>query len=259
LAVTEYGPEGGAPVVVLHGLFGSARNWTTVCRRLAEHHHVLAPDLRNHGASPWSDEMTYDAMAGDVIALLEELSQQASLVGHSMGGKAAMLVALRRPDLLRRLVVVDVAPVAYESTFDAYARAMLGVELAGVTRRAEVDAAIAPEVPDPGVRAFLLQNLAVEAGRATWRPNLFVLEREMGTVSGFPLVPAWARFERPTMFVAGGQSDYIQPDHADKVLELFPKAEVRVVPDAGHWVHAERLEDFLALLVPFLSEPAATS
>lgn len=254
LVVAEYGAD-GPPVVVLHGLFGSGRNWMTVSRRLADRYRVLAPDLRNHGTSPWSPVHTYEAMADDIVAVLEERSPgPAALVGHSMGGKAAMLVALRRPDLVDRLVVVDVAPVAYESGFGAYAGAMAEADLDGVTRRAEVDAQLASAVPAPGVRAFLLQNLVLDRDGARWRVNLPVLEAAMPTISGFPAVAAGTSYNGPALFVAGGRSDYVRREHADAVMTLFPRAEVAIVPEAGHWVHAERLEDFLAVLDPFLAD-----
>ncbi len=253
LVVAEYGAD-GPPVVVLHGLFGSGRNWMTVSRRLADRYRVLAPDLRNHGTSPWSPVHTYEAMADDVVAVLEERSMgPAALVGHSMGGKAAMLVALRRPDLVDRLVVVDVAPVVYESGLGAYARAMAVADLDGVTRRAEVDAQLQSTVPERAVRAFLLQNLVLDGDDPRWRVNLSVLEAAMSTISGFPAVGQGTSNEGPALFVAGGRSDYVRREHADAVLALFPRAQVTVVPEAGHWVHAERLEDFLAVLEPFLA------
>lgn len=254
LVVAVYGAD-GPPVVVLHGLFGSGRNWMTVSRRLADRYRVLAPDLRNHGTSPWSPVHTYEAMADDVVAVLEERSLgPAALVGHSMGGKAAMLVALRRPDLVDRLVVVDVAPVAYESGFGAYARAMAEADLDGVTRRTEVDAQLASDVPAAGVRAFLLQNLVLDGDGARWRVNLPVLEAAMPTISGFPAAAVGTSYDGPALFVAGGRSDYLRREHADAVMALFPRAEVTIVPEAGHWVHAERLEGFLGVLEPFLAD-----
>lgn len=235
LAVTEYGAD-GPPVVVLHGLFGSGRNWMSVSRRLADRCHVLAPDLRNHGSSPWSPTHTYEAMAADLGALLEERALgPAALVGHSMGGKAAMLLALHRPDLVARLVVVDGAPVSYPQGFAADARAMAAADLAGATRRAEVDKQLAAAVPEPGVRAFLLQNLVLDASGPRWRVNLPVLEAAMPTISGFPATDG-ARYDGPVLFVAGGRSDYVRRDQADIVLGLFPHADLTVVPEAGHWV-----------------------
>lgn len=268
LAVTEHGsgqdqpvgPGGqrsaGRAVVVLHGLFGSGRNWMTVARRLGQQRSVLAPDLRNHGASPWSDTMTYAAMAADIAALVEERQVPVALVGHSMGGKAAMLLALRRPDLVERLVVVDVAPVTYVTGFAEYAQAMQRADLTGVTRRGEVDVQLVSAVPDAGVRAFLLQNLVLDAAGARWRVNLPVLEHALPMISSFPSLLSGLRYTGPTMFVAGGRSDYVRREHADVVLERFPHAQLRVVPEAGHWVHAERVDDFLAVTRPFLDAAA---
>lgn len=251
LAFTAYGDADRRreTVVVLHGLFGSGRNWMTVARRLGERHRVLAPDLRNHGSSPWAEPMAYPAMAADVAALLvHQANRPVTLVGHSMGGKAAMALALVRPGLVRRLVVVDVAPVAYESSFASYARAMHEAKLDGVTRRAQVDEQLVDAVPDPAVRAFLLQNLVLEPGGARWRVNLPVIEAAMSTISGFPEVPPGLQFGKPVLFVAGEKSDYLSPAQEPVVRRLFPQADVAVVPGAGHWVHAEKPAEFLAAL-----------
>ena len=260
LALTAYGEPDRRreTVVVLHGLFGSGRNWMTIARRLGADHRVLAPDLRNHGTSPWAEPMTYPAMAADVAALLVlHASRPVTLVGHSMGGKAAMILALARPGLVRRLVVVDVAPVTYASTFASYAKAMREAKLHGVTRRAQVDEILAEAVPEPGVRAFLLQNLVVTDGGARWRMNLPVLESAMDTISGFPAVPSGLQFGKPVLFVAGETSDYLSPDHEPVVRRLFPQAEVTVVPGAGHWVHAEKPAEFLAVLDGVLDDASS--
>ena len=255
LATAEYGE--GDPrrdtVVVLHGLFGSGRNWMSIGRRLADSYRVLAPDLRNHGASPWAEPMTYEAMAGDLAQLLVyRANRPVTLVGHSMGGKAAMITALNRPALVERLMIVDVAPVTYDGSFLPYAQAMRAAKLEGVTRRIEVDEQLVDAVPDPGVRAFLLQNLVLDDEGARWRVNLPVLEAEMSTISGFPDLPDGMVYDKPVLFVAGEKSDYLHPDQEPVVRRLFPHATVAVVPEAGHWVHAERPAEFLAVLRSFL-------
>jgi len=180
--------------------------------------------------------------------LVHQANRPVTLVGHSMGGKAAMALALTRPGLVRRLVVVDVAPITYPSTFAPYARAMREARLEGVTRRVEVDEQLADAVPDPGVRAFLLQNLVLDPGGARWRVNLPVLEAAMETISGFPEVPDGMQFNKPVLFVAGERSDYLSPSQEPIVRRLFPQADVTVVPGAGHWVHAEKPTEFLGVL-----------
>lgn len=257
LAVTLHGDveDRGEPVVVLHGLFGSGRNWMTIARRLAATRRVLAPDLRNHGASPWAEPMDYPAMAADVANVLVHRANRAvTLVGHSMGGKVAMVLALARPGLVRRLVVVDVAPVTYPSTFGSYAQAMHAASLDGVTRRSQVDDQLAEAVPDQGVRAFLLQNLVLDEHGARWRVNLPVLEASMGTIAGFPDTPPDVQYKKPVLFVAGERSDYLAPDHEPAVRRLFPQADLAVVPGAGHWVHAEKPVELLALLDGVLAD-----
>lgn len=251
LSLTEHGERGAPPVVILHGLLGAGRNWMSIARRLTDHWHVVTPDLRNHGVSPWSDTMTYAAMAADVIALLSALPTggPCTLVGHSMGGKVAMIVALTRPDLVERLVVVDVAPVTYHPGFGAYVEAMASARLEGVTRRSEVDAQLVAAVPAAGVRSFLLQNLVLHpGGGAHWRVNLPVLGRAMGEISGFPAVPRGITYERSTTFIVGGTSDYLTSAALPEIGRLFPDTRLIDIEDAGHWVHAEQPLEFAARL-----------
>jgi esterase len=251
LHVTEHGA--GPPVVLMHGLFGSSRNLATVAKHLAARHLVLAVDLRNHGASPWSHSMDYPAMAEDLVALIEARGLgPVALLGHSMGGKVAMLTALRRTDLVERLIVVDVAPLAYEPVLLSYVRAMRGADLAGVRRRAEVDAQLAEAVPDPADRGFLLQNLVLEDDGARWRINLPVLEQDLPTISGFPELPSNLIYEGPTLFVAGDRSDYIRAEHEPIIRGRFPRAKIVRIAGAGHWVHAEQPKAFLEAIGAFL-------
>lgn len=252
LNTATYG-ENGSPVVLLHGLFGSGRNWMTVARKLAAgNHRVVTADLRNHGSSAWVETMSYAEMADDLWDTITSLGLgPVALLGHSMGGKAAMLTALRYPELVERLIVVDVAPVSYPPAFAEYAKAMLGARLEGVQRRAEVDQQLVEAVPSPGTRAFLLQNLVLDDDGARWRPNLAVIEAALPEISGWPEVDG--RYNGPTLFVPGGKSDYVRPEHEPDIRRLFPSATFAPVPEAGHWVHAERLEDFLAVVTPFLA------
>jgi len=252
LAVAEYGS--GPPLLILHGLFGSGRNWSSLAQRLAAVHQVFALDARNHGASPWADSMSYADMTEDLQALQGARGLgRAAVIGHSMGGKAAMLLALHHAEAVERLVVVDVAPIAYQPALAAYVRAMRAVDLAEVSRRAEVDAQLAGAVTSPAERAFLLQNLVLEGGRARWRLNLPVLERFMPDISGFPEPAAGVSFAGPALFVAGERSNYVRPEHRPAIERLFPNSRIARVPEAGHWLHAERPDAFLALVTPFLA------
>jgi esterase len=252
LPVTAYG-ESGSPVVVMHGLFGSGRNWMTAARRLASEHRVFALDLRNHGTSPHVDTMSYPEMAEDVYETITSLGVgPVGLVGHSMGGKTAMLTALRHPAVVDRLVVVDAAPVTYPPAFVAYAQAMRTADLSSVQRRADVDVQLADAVPSAGTRAFLLQNLILDDEGARWRPNLPVIEAALPALSGWPEDES-GTYEGPTLFVFGGKSDYVQQDHRPTIERYFPQVRYAEIPEAGHWVHAERLDDFLAAVTPFLA------
>jgi pimeloyl-ACP methyl ester carboxylesterase len=245
--------ESGVPVVILHGLLGSARNWSSFARRLGASHRVFALDLRNHGASPWADAMSYDQMADDVRAFLARQGlRSAAVVGHSMGGKVAMRLALTHGEQVERLVVVDIAPVAYRRGFNAYVEAMRDLDLSGINRRAEADALLADKIEDRGVRGFLLQNLASGEDGLSWRVALQALSDNMPEIMNFPEPPAGARYEGPALFVTGGRSDYVRPEHHAEILRLFPHARVETIPDIGHWVQAEAPDRFFELVADFL-------
>jgi esterase len=255
LAANEFGS--GPPVAILHGLFGSGRNWRSVAQHLAARHRVLTFDLRNHGASPWADGMSYGEMVEDVRASLRARGiDHAAVLGHSMGGKVAMLFALLHPGGIDRLVIVDIAPAANPPNLLAYIRAMRAVDLRGVKRRAEVDVMFAGAVPDAAERAFLLQNLVIDENGARWRLNLEAIERGFPQIIGFPNLPAGAAYRGPALFVAGARSNYIQPGHEPEIRRLFPQAEIIRVDGAGHWVHAEQPQAFLQTVAPFLSGAA---
>ena len=252
LAFQDYGE--GPPLVILHGLFGSGRNWTGIARRLAEAWHVYALDLRNHGDSPWAEAMDYPAMAGDVGAFLDRQGlDRVALVGHSMGGKTAMALALTRPERIGSLTVVDIAPVAYPQTHQGYVEALQALDLGGITRRADADAALQASIPEAGIRAFLLQNLVARDGGFAWRFNLAALGAGMAEISGFPETPERGIYEGRTFFLGGGLSDYITADHHAAIGRLFPRAGIETVAGAGHWVHAEAPGPFLEALQGFLA------
>ena len=252
LSFTEVGA--GPPLIILHGLFGSSRNWASHARQLGETHRVFTLDLRNHGASPWAETMTYREMAGDVAAFLVSHGLEgATLLGHSMGGKTAMLLALERGDLVGRLIVVDIAPVAYHHSHLPYIEAMRAVDLSAAARRGDVDRALRDAVPDPGLRGFLLHNLASEEGRLRWRINLAGLGDNMDTLIGYPDDLTGLSYGGPTLFLAGATSDYLLAEHHPYIRALFPAAEIDAIADAGHWVHAEQPQAFLARVRTFLA------
>ena len=245
----------GSPVVLLHGLLGQGKNLATAAAGLAQRgHRVTMLDLPAHGASPRVPALDYPLLAQ---AVAEELRDEApvALLGHSMGGKTAMQVALRAPELLRCLVVVDIAPVRYaggESEHVRHLRAMRGMDLSTLTSRADADARMAAEVDDARVRGFLLQNLAREDGGWRWRADLDVLDRDLGALADFPLPDEVRPYEGPTLFVAGADSPYVRDEHRERIAELFPRARLVRLKGAGHWVHAETPELFLETVARFL-------
>ena len=244
------------PLVIAHGLYGSGRNWGVIARRLADWRQVVAVDTRNHGESPRADTQSYPDMAGDLAEVIESLGAPVDLLGHSMGGKAAMQLALTRPDLIRRLVVADIAPVAYSHDQSRHARAVAAVDLSLITTRAEVDAALAASVEDPALRAFFLQSLDFRLHPPRWRLNLAVLEAEMSKIVGWP--GTQGVFGHPALFLTGGQSSYVLPEYRETIRTLFPKARFAKIPDAGHWLHAEKPREFEETVRVFL-EAAASS
>jgi esterase len=251
LAATEHGT--GPPVAILHGLFGSGRNWRSIAQQLAARHRVVAFDLRNHGASPWADVMSYCEMVDDLRASLQARGiGRTALVGHSMGGKVAMVAALLHLAEVTRLVVVDIAPAPNPPTLLAYVRAMRAVDLRGVTRRNQVDAQLIGVIPDAAERAFLLQNLLVAEGGARWRLNLEAIEREFPQIVGFPELPPGSVFDGPTLFIAGARSNYVHTEHQPAMRRLFPRSRIERIEGAGHWVHAEQPRAFLEAIGPFL-------
>ncbi|MEO1578408.1 MAG: alpha/beta fold hydrolase [Pseudomonadota bacterium] len=252
LAQTVNGAATGTPLVIAHGLFGSARNWGVIAKRLGETRPVISVDMRNHGESDWSDSHSYPNMAHD---LAEAIPDQADLLGHSMGGKAAMALALTQPAKIRKLIVADIAPVAYGHTQGHLIAAMRRIDLGAVTTRGDADRQLACDIDDPGVRAFLLQSLDIKARR--WRLNLDALDNEMPKILGFPDVTG--QFPGPTLFLTGATSDYVQRAHRDHIRTLFPNVRFASLPGAGHWLHADKPREFEAAVRVFLDNSPLSS
>jgi len=253
LAVETVGS--GAPLLLLHGLFGSSSNWRGVARQLAASHAVHSLDLRNHGASPWADSMDYAAMADDVLQLMDRLGlKQSAVLGHSMGGKTAMALALRHPQRVSRLIVVDIAPVLYTNTLTPFADAMRSANVLNAATRAEVQARLCQAVPDPAVVPFLMQNLVMQNNHFDWRLNLMGISASMSELCGFPSELLGSRFAGPVTAIAGAHSDYVTESNGVEFLPMFPRIRVEGIADAGHWVHADQPEAFLACVRRVLHE-----
>jgi esterase len=236
-------------IVLLHGLFGSATNWHSIARRLEGRFHLLVPDLRNHGRSPHLPVMDYPVMAGDVMDLLERLRlEQVLVVGHSMGGKVAMWLALEQPERVHGLVPVDIAPVRYSHDFDTILGALESLDLTSLKDRTEADRLLAATLESPGLRAYLLQNLVKGTRGWAWRVNLAALRHDMQALQAFPATPRGRQFTGNTLFIHGGRSDYLGAPQAAAARRLFPHARMRVIPEAGHWVYSEAPAAFLAAL-----------
>jgi esterase len=247
LATQHFGtPAALPPLLIAHGLFGSARNWGVIARRLSGDRQVIAVDMRNHGESPWFPTQGYSDMAGDLAEVIGTLGRPADVVGHSMGGKAAMQLALTQGALVNRLVVADIAPVAYGHSQSHLIDAMESLDLSGLTTRAEADRRLAAGVAEPGVRAFLLQSLDLRAHPPRWRLNLPVLRAEMDGITGWP--GTRGQFQRLALFLSGAESSYVLPEHRAAIRALFPGARFARIPGAGHWLHADRPREFEATL-----------
>lgn len=245
----------GEPLVISHGLFGSARNWNTVARRLAERYRVLMVDVRNHGHSPWSEQMSYQDLADDLDAFLERHDiRNAGLIGHSMGGKATMVWALKHSERRNPLMIVDMAPVAYDHSFMPFVNAMQQIDMATLESRTQADRRLAERVPDAGIRMFLLQNLVYHEGKFSWRVNLPVLESRMRELTGFPAELATGPgYPGKTLFLHGSASGYVQPEHEALIHRLFPAATMKVIDGAGHWVHADQPATLVDAIMTFLT------
>ena len=250
----QYGDPTDAPVVLLHGLFGSAANWGSVARQLAsERYHVVVPDLRNHGQSPHDAEHSYPAMAADLEALLDRLGVgKAIVVGHSMGGKVAMHFALTSPDRVTALVVVDIAPVTYAHDFDSVLNAFEAVKLDEIDNRADAATQMKRYIDAAGLRAFLMQNLVKQGGQWRWRLNLKALADNSSAITGFPKASDTHQYLGPTLVIHGEASDYVDASHHSRIRALFPQVKISLVKDAGHWVYADQPAAFFTTLRAFL-------
>ncbi len=242
----------GAPFVILHGLFGISDNWQTLAKYFSQKYHVFLLDLRNHGRSPHSEEFDYNCMTDDLMEFMtDQQIQNPVVMGHSMGGKVAMNFALKYSEQVNKLIIVDIAPRPYPVHHQEIINGLNAVDITTMTSRTEAEAALLPYIPEADTRLFLLKNLyRKEDNSFGWRMNLAAIEQnieEVGreTTSDIP-------FTKPTLFIKGGKSRYIQDKDTPSIQRLFPQAEIATIEEAGHWVHAEAPEKFYQLAVNFI-------
>ncbi|MFY0597673.1 MAG: alpha/beta fold hydrolase [Cognatishimia sp.] len=248
--ITHGEPTDLQPLLIVHGLYGSARNWGVVAKKLSDERQVFAVDMRNHGNSDWQDSHSYPDLAADLAEVLDHIGP-ADMLGHSMGGKASMMAALAHSNLVKRLIVADIAPVTYGHTQLPFIHAMKKVDLSRVEKRSDALAQLeAAGVDDPTLRSFFTQSLDLKAHK--WRLNLDVLETEMPKIMGFP-EDISGSFEAPALFLSGANSDYVLPEHRDKIRSLFPKAKFVKMSGVGHWLHAEKPAEFIATVRAWLA------
>lgn len=241
----------GSPVVLIHGLFGALDNLKTLARHLSADHQVISIDVRNHGRSVHSDHMDYPAMVDDLINLLDHLGlPQVILVGHSMGGKIAMEMALLHPQRISQLVVADIAPVAYNNRHDNVFAALNSIEPATLPNRQQALTALTDAGIDMGTAQFLLKNLVKAQQGFEWRFNLPALQANYQQILGAPSQQGC--YQGPTLFIKGGNSDYILAEHRPQIMGYFPNAKAKIIEGTGHWLHAEKPALFNKLVAAFI-------
>ena len=237
------------PLLIVHGLYGSARNWGVISKRLSDEREVFAIDQRNHGDSRWCETQSYFDMAGDLQEFLKHFGSMAVL-GHSMGGKAAMVLSILDSNLVEKLIIADIAPVSYSHDNTQYIRAMKKIQLDRLATRTDAIMQLAESVPEPELRRFFAQSIDIKNKR--WKLNLDVLEREMEKIISFPQLPG--QYEKASLFLSGALSNYLQIIHRPSIKKLFPRAKFAKIPNAGHWLHAEKPREFEAAVRTFLSD-----
>jgi esterase len=242
----------GKPIIILHGLFGSSDNWMSIGRELAESHEVWLVDQRNHGASPHTDAFNYQLLAADLKGFIEEHQiENPIILGHSMGGKTAMFFAVENPQLFDRLIVADIAPKAYRVHHDSILEGLCSLDLKQIASRQEADEQLAKYVDEAGVRAFLLKNLARDKDNGfVWKINLPVLNDKIEEIVRG--LEANAVSDKPTLFIRGANSNYIKDSDHIAIMNFFPNAEIKTIAGAGHWLHAEKPEEFLQIVKDFI-------
>lgn len=244
-----YGNDANQRILIAHGLYGSGRNWRAIAKRLSADFQVITVDMRNHASSFWDDDMSYSAMAVDLANVIGTIGAPMFVLGHSMGGKAAMILALTRPELIEGLIIADIAPVAYTHTQIPLIDAMERVDLSKVVRRSDADEQLAREIDSAPLRAFLIQSLNVEEGSVSWTFNLKALRASMPQIVGWP--SAKGEFIGNSLFLSGADSDYVTLEGKTEIKRLFPAARFATLKNAGHWLHADQPRAFVETVQAF--------
>lgn len=236
-------------LLIAHGLYGSGRNWGVIAKRLSDERQVVTVDMRNHGFSDWKETHTYHDLADDLSEVLAALDGPFDVLGHSMGGKAAMVLALAHSEQVHRLIVADIAPVAYTHTQIQFIQAMRAVDLSNVHKRSDAEDQLKTLIDDPSLTSFFTQSLDIKEKK--WRLNLDVLADQMPHILSFPEVDG--TYNGPTLFLSGANSDYVKREDRPRIKALFPQAGFLKIPGAGHWLHAEKPREFEAAVRAWLN------
>jgi pimeloyl-ACP methyl ester carboxylesterase len=235
-----HGSKSSPPLMIIHGLYGSGKNWGVIAKRLSDKFYVIAVDLRNHGDSPWFSSNDYHSMADDLVEVITSLDIRPNIIGHSMGGKTAMVLALKKPNLINRLLIADIAPVKYEHDQSQFIKAMQKIDLSKVEKRADATEALSKFIEDKSLQNFFTQSLDLK--NKSWKLNLDILSSEMHKILDFPRIDR--KFSGHTLFLRGEKSEYILAAHRDIINSLFKKARFATLKNAGHWLHAEKPREF---------------
>jgi esterase len=252
LCYEEFGSENAKPLIILHGFFASGRNWRQVAEKFSSRFHVYVVDLRNHGASAHHPVMDYPAMAADLLQFIHKHQlSELNILGHSMGGKVAMWFALHQPELVAKLIVVDIAPVSYEHSFEGLIAALKALPLADLNTRKEAELMLVDIIPELSYRQFLLQNLVLLHGKYSWRIDLDVFAANAPNIAAFPETKHLPAYTGQALFLAGEKSNYV---NAGQLQNLFPGAGFTVIAGAGHWLHVQQPVLFFGQVSKFLEK-----
>lgn len=242
----------GVPLIVIHGLFGSARNWKGLSRQFAQHFQVVTVDLRNHGDSFHAPEMDYASMSNDVIQLMDKLAlHSAHILGHSMGGKLAMKLTQLYPERVKKLVVADIAPVPYGHSYTDIISPVQALDLSLIASRKDADSMLAQSITDSSIRQFILQSLSIQDGKALWKLNWKAIQQNIASIIGYESIMDW-QIHNPTLFIRGETSPYVTSTNWELIRQHFLEAELVTLDNAGHWLHAEQPAAFATAVLKFL-------